>query len=156
MKPHVNIDEMFVRGDKLLFKSLFLKDNPTFSATVIFCLLSSTVFSDPPLLRGSSHYIVFFQTILTVHLLFIGTFTQVHVPSGIFSGFLYMVVVEIALFRGSLHINAIRKVVAVHLIQQQQPFFQIFLHSYLLRTCLRFVFIVGHFWKVTQVAYVLA
>ena len=116
MKPHVNIDEMFVRGDKLLFKSLFLKDNPTFSATVIFFLLFSTVFSDPPLMRGSSHYIVFFQTILTVHLLFIGTFTQVHVPSGIFSGFLYIVVVEIALFRDSLHINANRKVAAVHLI----------------------------------------
>ena len=116
MKPHVNIDEMFVRGDKLLFKSLFLKDNPTFSATVILFLLSSTVFSDPPLMRGSSHYIVFFQTILTVHLLFIGTFTQVHVPSGIFSGFLCTVVIEIVLFRGPLHINAVRKDVAVHLM----------------------------------------
>ena len=80
MKPHVNIDEMFVQGDELLFKSQFLKDSPTFSVTVIIFLLSSTVFSDPPLMRGSSHYIVFFQIILTVHLLFIGTFTQVHVP----------------------------------------------------------------------------
>ena len=147
---------MFVRGDELLFKSLFLKDSPTFNATVIIFLLSSTVFSDPPLMGGSSHYIVFFQIILTVHLLFIGTFTQVHVPSDIFSDFLYTVVVEIVLFRGSLHINAARKVAVVHLMRQQQPFFQIFLHSYLLRTCLRFVLIVGHFWKVTQVAYVLA
>ena len=140
---------MFVRGDELLFKSQFLKDSPTFSVTVILFLLSSTMFSDPPLMGGSSHYIVFFQIILTVHLLFIGTFTQVHVPSDIFSGFLYMVVVEIALFKGSFHINAARKVAAVHLMRWQQPFFQIFLHSYLLRTCLRFVLIVGHFWKVT-------
>ena len=117
MKPHINIDEMFVRGDELLFKSLFLKDSPTFNATIIIFLLSSTVFSDPPLMGGSSHYIVFFQIILTVHLLFIGTFTQVNVPSDIFSGFLYTVVVEIVLFRGFLHINAARKVAVVHLMR---------------------------------------
>ena len=86
-------------------------------------LFSSTVFFNLPLMGGSSHYIVFFQIILTVHLLFIGTFTQVHVPSGIFSGFMYTVVVEIALFRGLLHINATRKVAAVHLMRWQQPFF---------------------------------
>ena len=117
MKPHINIDEMFVQGDELLFKSLFLKDSPTFSATVIIFLLSSTVFSDALLIGGSSHYIVFFQIILTVHLLFIRTFTQVHVPLDIFFGFLYTGVVEIALFRGLLHINAARKVAAVHLMR---------------------------------------
>ena len=117
MEPHVIINEMFVRGDELLFKSLFLKDSPTFSAIVILFLLSSTMFSDPLLMGGSSHYIVFFQIILTVHLLFIGTFTQVHVSSGIFSGFLYTEVVEIALFRGPLHINAARKVATVHLMR---------------------------------------
>ena len=116
MKPHVNIDEMLVRGGELLFKSLFLKDSPTFSATVILFLLSSTMFSDPHLMGGSSHYIVFFQIILTIHLLFIEPFTQVHVPLGIFSGFLYTVVAEIALFRGPLHINTARKVAAVHLL----------------------------------------
>ena len=35
-------------------------------------------------------------------------FTWVHVSSGIFSSFLWMVVVEITLFRGLLHINAAR------------------------------------------------
>ena len=147
---------MFVRGDELPFKSLFLKDSITFSAIITLILLSSTVFSNPPLMGGSSHYIVFFQIILIVNLLFIRTFTQVHGPSGIFSGFLYTVVVEIAQFRGSLHINAARKVTAMHLMRWQQHFFQIFLHSYLLRTCLRFVLVVGHFWKVTQVTYLLA
>ena len=117
MKPHVNIDEMLARAGELLFRSLFLEDSPTFSATVILFLLSSIVFFDPHLMVGSSHYIVFFQIILTIHLLFIGTFTQVHIPSGIFSGFLYMVVVEIVLFKGSLHINAVRKIAAVHLMR---------------------------------------
>ena len=117
MEPHVIINEMFVQGDELLFKSLFLKDSPTFSAIVILFLLSSIVFFDPHLMGGSSHYIVFFQIILTVHLLFIETFTQVHVPSSIFSGFLYTEVVEIALFRGPLHINAARKVATVHLMR---------------------------------------
>ena len=62
---------MFVRGDELLFKSLFVKDNTTFSATVTLFIFSYTVFFDPPLMGGSSHYIVSFQTILIVHLLFI-------------------------------------------------------------------------------------
>ena len=75
MKPHVNIDEMLVQGGELLFKLLFLKDSSTFNATVILFLFSSTVFSDPPIMGGSSHYVVYFQIILIVHLLFIGTFT---------------------------------------------------------------------------------
>ena len=62
---------MFVRGDELLFKSLFVKDNTTFSATVTLFIFSYTVFFDPPLMGGYSHYIVSFQTILIVHLLFI-------------------------------------------------------------------------------------
>ena len=114
MEPHVIINEMFVRGDELLFKSLFLKDSPTFSAIVILFLLSSIVFFDPHLMGGSSHYIVFFQIILTVHLLFIETFTQVHVPSSIFSSFLCTVVAEITLFKGPVHINAAKKVAVVY------------------------------------------
>ena len=117
MKPHVNIDEVLVREGEFLFKSLFLKDSSTFSTTVILFLFSSTVFTDLHLMGGSSHYIVFFQIILTVHLLFIETFTQVHVPSSIFFGFLYTVVIVIALFRGPLHINAAIKVAVVHLMQ---------------------------------------
>ena len=71
IEPHVNLDEMFVRGDELLFKSLFLKDNTTHNATITLFLLSFTMFFDPPLMGGFSHYIVSFQTILIVHLLFI-------------------------------------------------------------------------------------
>ena len=52
IKPHVNLDEMFVRWDELIFKSLFLKDSTMFSATVTLFLLFSNVFSDPPLMGG--------------------------------------------------------------------------------------------------------
>lgn len=62
---------MVIRGDELLFKSLFLKANTTFSVTVILFLFSFTLFFYPYLMRGSSHCIVSFQTISIVHLLFI-------------------------------------------------------------------------------------
>ena len=51
---------MVVRGDELLFKPLFLKANITLSATVILFLFSFTMFFDPHLMGGLSHYIVSF------------------------------------------------------------------------------------------------
>ena len=62
---------MVVREDKLLFESLFLKANTTFSAIVIFFLFPFTLFFNPYLMRGPSHYIVSFQTISIVYLLII-------------------------------------------------------------------------------------
>ena len=62
---------MVVRGDELLFESLFLKANTTLSATLILFLFPFTLFFDPYLMGGSSHYIVSFQTISIVHLLII-------------------------------------------------------------------------------------
>ena len=62
---------MVVRGDELLFESLFLKADTTLSATVILSLSAFTIFSDPPLMGGLSHYIVSFWTILIVYLLII-------------------------------------------------------------------------------------
>ena len=59
-ESHVKLDEMFVRGDELLFKSLFLKDNTTLNATVTLSLFSFTMFFDPHLMRGLLHYIVSF------------------------------------------------------------------------------------------------
>ena len=55
------------------------------------------------------------------------------------------------LFRGLLHINAARKVAAVHLIRWWQLFPKIFLYPYRLRTCLKSILIVGVSWKITQV-----
>ena len=62
MKTYVNIGEMLIRGGELLFKSLFLKDSSTFTATVILSLFSSNVFFDPFLMEGLSHYIHFFRS----------------------------------------------------------------------------------------------
>ena len=47
-KTQIKLDEMSVRGDKLLFEQLFLRANTTFSATVILFLFPFSIFSDPP------------------------------------------------------------------------------------------------------------
>ena len=44
---------MFVRGDELLFKLLFLKDNTILNAIVTLSLFSCTMFFDPHLMGGS-------------------------------------------------------------------------------------------------------
>ena len=51
---------MVVREDELLFESLLLKADTNFSITVILFLSSFTIFSDPSLMGGLSHYIVSF------------------------------------------------------------------------------------------------
>ena len=66
-ESHVKLDEMFVQGDELLFKSLFLKDNTTLNAIVTLSLFYFTMFFNPSFLGGFSHYIVSFYTILIVH-----------------------------------------------------------------------------------------
>ena len=43
---------MFVRGDELLFKSLFLKANTTLNATVTLFLFFLTIFFSIPILWG--------------------------------------------------------------------------------------------------------
>ena len=62
---------MVVRGDELLFESLFLKVDTTFNATIILSLSTFTIFSDPPFMGGLSHYIISFWTISIVQLLII-------------------------------------------------------------------------------------
>ena len=58
--------------------------------------------------------------IFTLHLLIIRALTWILVTLDTLSGFLWVVVVEVVLFRGLLHINAARKVAAVHLMQWWQ------------------------------------
>ena len=86
-----------------------------------FFSLSLLLFSDPLFLGGLSHYIVSFYTILIVHLFIIQAPTWVYVPSAIFFGSPWMVVVEIALFRGLLHINTASEVATVNLMRWWQP-----------------------------------
>ena len=64
--------------------------------------------------------------ILTLHLLFIWDFTWVSVPSNTSSSSLWVVITRVSLFRCLLHINAVRKVVIVHLIRWQQLFLRSF------------------------------
>ena len=62
---------MVVRGDELLFESLFLKVDTTLNATIILSLSTFTIFSDPPFMGGFSHYIISFWTISILQLLII-------------------------------------------------------------------------------------
>ena len=59
-------------------------------------------------------------------------------------------------FQTFFHINAVRKVAAVHLMRWWQLFPKIFLYPYLLRTCLKSILIVEVSWKITQVTRMLA
>ena len=54
--------------------------------------------------------------ILILQLLIIWSLTWVPIPSNTLSGFLWVVVAKVVLFRGLLNINVVRKVSAVHLM----------------------------------------
>ena len=69
--------------------------------------------------------------ILALHLSFIWDFTWVFVPLDISSGSLWVVITRDSLFRFLLHINAVRKVVIVNLMQWQQLFLGSFVLSLL-------------------------
>ena len=69
--------------------------------------------------------------ILTLHLSFIWDFTWVSVPLNISSGSLWVVITRVSLFRFLLHMNAVRKVVIVNLMQWQQLFLGSFVLSLL-------------------------
>ena len=145
---------MFGRGDSLIIKLLFLKDSSTlFYNNSLSTFLS--YFSDPPLMEGLSNYIEFSKPS----------------PSYSYSSsnpalkYVSYQASSLALcerqwlrslFGGLLHINAARKVAAVHLMRWWQLFSKIFLYLYLLHTCLKFILIVGVSWKITQVTRMLA
>ena len=67
-----------------------------------------------------------FQIILTLHLSFIWDFNWVSVLLDTFSGSLWVVIIKFSLFRHLLHINAVRKVVTMHLMRWQQFFLRSF------------------------------
>ena len=101
----------------MLFKSLFQKDNTTLSVTVTLFPLSYTVFFDQSSYGGFFTLYSFISDHLDRTLVIHLNLYSSACPIDIFSGFLCTVVVEIALFRGLLHINVARKVAAVHLMQ---------------------------------------
>ena len=67
--------------------------------------------------------------ILTIHLSFIWDFTWVSVPSDNSSGFLWVVITRVSLFRCLLYINVTKKVVIVYLMWWQQLFLRSFVLS---------------------------
>ena len=151
---YVILDGMYVRGDSLIIKWLFLKDSST------LCYSGS--------LSIFLHY--FFRS-----LLYEGSFTYIEFskssPSYSCSSsnpalkYVSYQASSLALceqqwlrslFKGLLHINVARKVAAMHLMRQWQLFPKIFLYPYLLRTCLKSILIVEVSWKITQVTQMLA
>ena len=64
--------------------------------------------------------------ILTLHLSFIWDFTWVSIPSDTSFGSLWVLITRVSLFRRLLHINAVRKVVTMHLMRWQQFFLRSF------------------------------
>ena len=148
------MDRMFDRGDSLIIKLLFLKDSSTLchnSSLSIFL----PCFSGPPLMEGLSHYIEFSKPSPSYSCSSSNpTFKYVSYQAS------SLALCERQwlrpLFRGILHINAARKVAAVHLMRCWQLFPKIFLYPYPLRRCLKSILIVGVSWKIAQVTRMLA
>ena len=132
---------MFGRGDSLIIKLLFLKDSSTlyYSSSLSIFL---HCFSDPHLMEGLSHYIEFSKLSPSY-----SCSSSKPVLKYVFYQASLLALYEQQwlrpLFRGLLHINAARKVAAVHLMWWWQLFPKIFLHPYLLHTCLKSILIVG-------------
>ena len=113
----IKLDELNIRGGELLFEQLILRANTIISTTMILFLSSLSIFRSPPFSGRSFTLYNFFLNYPNRTLVHHLSPTWVYVPSAIFFGSSWMVVVETALFRGLLHINAARKIVAVHLMR---------------------------------------
>ena len=146
---YVIMDEMYVQGDSLIIKLLFLKDSSTLCYSSSLSIFLHR-FSDPPLMECLSHYIEFSKSSPS-YSCSSSNHALKYVSYQASSLALYERQWLRTLFRGLLHINAARKVAAMHLMRWWQLFPKIFLYSYLLRTCLKSIHIVGVSWKTTQV-----
>ena len=146
---YVIMDGMYVQGDSLIIKLLFLKDSSTlcYSSSLSIFL---PCFSNPPLIKGLSHYIEFSRLSSSYSCLSSNP-TLKYVSYQVSSLTLCERQWLRPLFRGLLHINAARKVAAVQLMRWWQLFPKIFLYPYLLYTCLKSILIVGVSWKNIQV-----
>ena len=146
---YVIIDGMYVRGDSLIIKLLFLKNSsPLCYSSSLSIFLHC--FSDPHLMEGLSHYIQF-SKLSPSYSCSSSNLALKYVSYQASSLALCERQWLRLLFRGLLHINAAMKVAAVHLMRWWQLFPKIFLHPYLLHTCLKSILIVGVSWKITQV-----
>ena len=148
------MDGMYVRGVNLMIKWLFLEDISLLCYNnSLFIFLN--YFPNPSLMEDLSHYIEFSKPLPSYtcsssnHAL---KYVSCQVSSLAFRERQWLR----TLFKGLLHINAARKVAAVHLMRWWQLFPKIFLYPYRLRTWLKSIFIVGVSWKITQITRMLA
>ena len=148
-KRYLSMDGVYVRGVSLMIKLLFLEVSSLLCYSNSLSIISLLIFSISSY-GGFLTLYSLFQAISIVHLFIIQPCTQLSVLLSIFSGFLWTVVLKI-LFRGLLHINAVRKAAAVHLMWWWQLFPKIFLYPYHFLTRLKSIFIVGISWKINQV-----
>ena len=111
---YVIMGGMYVRGDSLIIKLLFLKDSSTlcYSSSLSIFLYC---FSDPPLIEGLSHYIEFSKSSPSYSYSSSNSalkYMSYQASSLALCEWLWLK----TLFRGLLHINVARKVAAVHLM----------------------------------------
>ena len=143
------MDGMYIRGVNLMIKWLFLEDSS------LLCYSNSLsiflhYFFDPLLIEGLSHYIEFSKSFLSYTCSSSNPtlkYVSYQASSLTFCERQWLR----TLFRGLLHINAVRKVAAVHLMWWWQFFPMIFLYPYRLRTCLKSIFIVEVSQNITQI-----
>ena len=139
---------MYVQGDSLTIKLLFLKDNSTLCYRSFLYVLLHYLFLDPFLMEDFSHYIDFSKSSPSYSCSSSNPalkYVSYQASSLVLCERQWLK----PLFRGLLHINAARKVAAMHLMRRWQLFPKIFLYPYPLRTCLKFILIVGVSWKIT-------
>ena len=148
------MDGMYVRGISLMIKLLFLEDGSSLCYSNSLSIFLH-YFSDPSLMEGLSHYIEF-SKLSPLHNCSSSNPVLKYVSYQAYSLALYEWQSLRILFRGLLHINAVRKVAAMHLMRWWQLFPKIFLYPYLLRMCLKSILIFGVSWKITQVTRMLA
>ena len=132
-----------------MIKWLFLEDSSSLCYNNSLSILFHCFF-DPSLMEDLSHYIDFFKPSPSYSYSSSNPALK-YVSYQASSLTLYERQWLRTLFRGLLHINAARKVVAVHLMRWWHFFPKIFLYPYLLRTCLKSILIVGVSWKNIQV-----
>ena len=140
---------MYVGGVGFMIKWLFLEDSSLLCYSNSFSIFLH-YFSDPSLMEDLSHYIEFSKSFPSYTCSPSNPVLK-YVSYQVFSLTFYEWQQLRILFKGLLHINAARKVAAVHLMRWQQLFPKIFLYLYRLRTCLKSIFNVGVSWKITQI-----
>ena len=123
-----DLDGLKIRGDELTIRGCEL-----LSSLIKQSTKGDVSFSLPPVvpLHSYGRSLTLYSslwTILVLHLLVIHAYTWVHVPSATPSNVLWVVVTQIALFRGHVHINGDQNVSCGYLMRRWQLILKLLLH----------------------------